>query len=66
MNHEHGHEHGGVNGSQVNGLPGPTEEELDAYQNQLTDEAIQDQVKVLNPPQLKHSHLHSNFPSYMY
>ena len=48
MNHEHEHEHDGVNGDQVNGSR-PTEEELDAYQNQLTDEAIQDQVKVLKP-----------------
>jgi hypothetical protein len=49
MNHHHEHEHDVVNGGQVNGSR-PTEEELDAYQNQLTDEAIQDQVKVLKPP----------------
>ena len=48
MNHHHEHEHDVVNGGQVNGSR-PTEEELDAYQNQLTDEAIQDQVKVLKP-----------------
>jgi len=48
MNHHHGHEH--ANGHhQVNGEQ-PTEEELDAYQNQLTHEAIQDQVKVPSPP----------------
>lgn len=47
MYQDHGHEH--VNGHQVNGEQQPTEEELDAYQSQLTNEAIQDQVKVPSP-----------------
>jgi hypothetical protein len=44
MNHQHDEEH--VNGHQVNGEQ-PTEEELDAYEENLTNEAIVDQVKVI-------------------
>ena len=52
MNHHHGHEH--ANGHhQVNGEQ-PTEEELDAYQTQLTHEAIQDQVKAPPPFPMHH------------
>ena len=48
MNHHHDHEH--VNGHHVNGER-PTEEELDAYQEQFTNEAVLDQVKVyITPP----------------
>lgn len=43
MNHQHDEEH--ANGHQVNGEQ-PTEEELDAYEERLTNEAIIDQVKV--------------------
>ena len=45
MNH-HDHEHSDhVNGQQVNG-EAMTEEELDAYEDRLTNEAALDQVKV--------------------
>jgi hypothetical protein len=45
MNH-HEHEHSDhVNGQQVNG-EAMTEEELDAYEERLTNEAVLDQVKV--------------------
>ena len=45
MNH-HNHEHSDhVNGQQVNG-EAMTEEELDAYEERLTNEAVLDQVKV--------------------
>lgn len=45
MNH-HDHEHSDhVNGQQVNG-EAMTEEELDAYEDRLTNEAVLDQVKV--------------------
>jgi hypothetical protein len=47
MNHQHDGEH--ANGHQVNGEQ-PTEEELDAYEEKLTNEAIIDQVKVALPP----------------
>ena len=43
MNHQHDEEQ--ANGHQVNGEQ-PTEEELDAYEERLTNEAIVDQVKV--------------------
>ena len=46
MNHQHDEEH--ANGRQVNGEQ-PTEEELDAYEEKLTNEAIIDQVKVAVP-----------------
>jgi hypothetical protein len=46
MNHQHDEEH--ANGHQVNGEQ-PTEEELDAYEEKLTNEAIIDQVKVAAP-----------------
>jgi hypothetical protein len=47
MNHQHDEEH--ADGHQVNGEL-PTEEELDAYEEKLTNEAIVDQVKVALPP----------------
>ena len=49
MNH-HDHGHGGhVNGKQVNGNA-TTEEELDAYEENLTTEAVLDQIKVFSCP----------------
>ena len=44
MNH---HNHEEVNGHQVNGNP-VDEAELDAYEEQLTNEAVLDQVKVFS------------------
>jgi hypothetical protein len=50
MNH-HDHEHSDhVNGQPVNG-DAMTEEDLDAYEERLTNEAVLDQVKV-SPPSL--------------
>lgn len=48
MNH-HDHIHDDhVNGHQVNG-DAMTEEELDAYEERLTNEAVLDQIKVHSP-----------------
>ena len=61
MNHHEGHGHEHVNGHQINGNQ-PTEEELDAYQTQLTNEAIQDQVKVHS----NHPPTHPSLPDVLY
>jgi len=69
MNH-HDHNHSDhVNGQQVNG-DAMTEEELDAYEDRLTSEAVHDQVKVLLPPwnaNARHfsQHKNSEYPSTM-